>query len=153
MKPLPASTIDTAARVFVVANTPYYLYKQLRKDGSVQQLAEELPTETIKRMLSLYATKWSKRREAAVAVYALLTALSFKPTSEFLDFLASFDAPAAAWVDHFRGIIMSKPEVGAAIRLTIPQPRLGRGDVISDASSQISSATGLIAKVPSGGGE
>jgi len=134
MKPIAAKALDSAARVVVVSNTPHYLYKHLRTDPSVIKLAQRSSTEKIKRMLSLYATKWSTRREAIVALYALLVGLSFKPTSEFIDFLKSFDVPCAPWARYLGGIILSKPEV-ATITLDHSQPEIRHDSLATTAAS------------------
>src|SRR5216683_1327627 len=99
MKLPPKGTFDSVGSIYVVANTPMYLYKHLRSDPAVFRISSDLDTSEILELLHYYATgPGSKKHESLAAAYAYLVALSFKPTREFENVIRAFRAPHLRWL-------------------------------------------------------
>jgi hypothetical protein len=127
MKPLTKETLDRVARLHVISNTPYYLYDQLRSDDVVRSLATRMSSREIKDMLKAYKTKWARRWNSAMAQYALLVALSFKPVAEFRRFLASYTTPHLRWLAEFKSIILASQSTNSAVQVELSMPDLVAG--------------------------
>jgi hypothetical protein len=108
MNPLPEDALQQAATIFLVANTPPYLYKRLRENALVARLNETKTSAEIIELIRYYAGDGAGRPESPVAIYACLVALSFKPLPEFQEFLMAFDTPLVRWLPQLRGFILAE---------------------------------------------
>jgi hypothetical protein len=141
MKIIPVASLDNAARVFVVSNTPMYLYKHLRADPVVLQLARDVPTQSIIKLLSFYTGRGKKRAEALVAAYVCLIALSFKPSSEFREFLEEFESSVLCWLADLRGIIFGTKYADGRVSINVQAIRDNQPTRSAAATTRITQGT------------
>lgn len=79
--------INKISSVLAFANTPYYIFKHLKKESSILNLNRFLETEEIVHVLGLLIEKEEKSKDDYIVLYALLIALTIKPDEIALDFL------------------------------------------------------------------
>ena len=121
MNRLPPNEFASAARICLVANTPTYLYKHLSKDQTTQRIGHMATNEIINK-LSFYGGEGANEEESSVALYVYLVALTFRPLTEYREFLDRFN-PAARWIPELRGILMANGRANSIVTCSIePQP-------------------------------
>jgi len=106
--------LSQPAKIHLVANTPQYLYKKLRGDSLVQRVVNISTTADIVEALSSYGKEGDNSEVSPIAVYVLLAALSFKPLSEYKEFLDRFDPPIA-WIPELRGILFESATANSVV--------------------------------------
>jgi hypothetical protein len=108
--------------VYLVSNTPLYLFKRLRRLPAAQQLAralsgEELAAEYLRR------TKAQNRTPDDVAIaYACLIAITHKDPPEAVSVLRSLDLTGLAWAPAIRDLFTAKVPAGRSHYITITAP-------------------------------
>lgn len=99
------STLKTAAQVYSVANTPLFLLRKLREDANIRSVSDEFTGADIVDLLRQALREEPKSPLEAVRPYALLVALSFKPSCEFLQEAARLPAPFADWFPYIAEVL------------------------------------------------
>ncbi len=126
-----AHPFPEAARVFVVANTPTYLFKHFRSIQRIQALATKMSTEAVvKRCRELAALK-KPVMDDEVNFYVHLVALCFKPQSEFRGALDDLAKAPFRWAKPLVNLIVShakasdrivwEPQFKPSVRLSSEQ--------------------------------
>jgi len=110
--------------VYLVSNTPLYLFKRLRQLQAVQQLAhgaeaEELIEEYIRRVKAKERTM----EDVAIA-YACLVAMTQKESPEAISLLRSLDLTDLNWASVIRDIYFTKKPAESTGRIKILNPSL-----------------------------
>jgi hypothetical protein len=114
------SALDELAGVYVVANTPTYLFDRLRGHAAVLGLAESVDTRALLDFVQRVAHQ-SERRETDVAkAYAALVAVSFRPYPEWREDLKSIDLAALKWGESFRDIMTARAVTTAVSQHAAP---------------------------------
>jgi len=106
---LTENNIEEIYRVVLVANTPAYLYRTLRRKQFVVEIgsnrtAQELVDELVKVQGGLAAHD----SKAAAIAYGLLVALSYKPRREILPMLESLELNELHWGPELKTIVLSE---------------------------------------------
>ena len=114
--------LDQAAKTFLVANTPSYLFSHLRRDLTVQWMAQNFSTAELTDTLRYYTAEGAGEDVAPVAVYACLVALSFKPFPEYRHWMESFQAPGVRWLPELKGMLSAGREVTARLNIEVKPP-------------------------------
>lgn len=108
--------------VYLVSNTPLYLFKRLRRLPAVHQLAHAADT---KELLSEYLrrAKAEKRTLDDVATaYACLMAMTHKDPREIVSLLRSLDPTDLNWVSTIRDLYFVKVPAGSIHYITMTNP-------------------------------
>lgn len=98
-----------AVRVFVVANTPTYLFKHLRSIQSIQALAGETSTDALVKRCRELASVKNPAMDDELDFYVHLVALYFKPPSEFRRVLDDLSNSPFRWAKPLVQLIASRP--------------------------------------------
>lgn len=137
---IDAQAIREFREVYLVSNTPLYLFKRLRRLPAVQQLAralsgEELAAEYLRRTKAQNLTP----DDVAIA-YACLVAVTRKDPPEAVSMLRSLDLTGLDWAPAIRDLFTAKVPAGRSHHITIAAPavpsiRLGTNATTSSGST------------------
>lgn len=120
MTPDHSHPFPEAARVFVVANTPTYLFKHFRSIQRIEALATEMSTKAlVKRCTQLSALK-KPAMDDQLKFYVHLVALYFKPLSEFTGALEDLSKSPFRWAKPLVKLIVSRPAASDLLVLDTP---------------------------------
>ena len=92
-----AHPLPEVARVFVVANTPAYLFKHFRSIQSIQVLAAEMSTKAVVNRCRKLASLKKRTMDDELNFYVHLVALCFAPKSEYRGALADLAKSSFRW--------------------------------------------------------
>lgn len=110
-----------AARVFVVANTPAYLFKHFLSIQRIQALATEMSTKAlVKRCTQLSAMK-KPAMDDELEFYVHLVALCFAPKSEYRGALADLAKSPFRWAKPLISLIDSHAKATDVLILDTPE--------------------------------
>src|ERR1043166_4581759 len=105
--PYSVPDINRLEQLFLVSNTPMFLYKGFQRDNSVQQLSLKLSTrEQIDGFEALYG-KANKSGSEYVMLYAILIALTFKSDSDTKAFFKNIAHLDLRWAKNISAIYLS----------------------------------------------
>lgn len=122
MTPNHSHPFPEAARVFVVANTPTYLFKHFRSIQSIQALATEMSTKAVlKRCTQLSALK-KPVMDDELNFYIHLVALCFAPKLEYRDALDDLAQAPFRWAKQLVSLVDSHAKATDLLVLNIPGP-------------------------------
>ncbi len=99
------------ASVYLVSNTPAYLYRHLRALPAVQQLACENDLSDLVSGFADIAARADRSAEDAALAYACLVAMSCLDRAPATQALLSLDASALPWGGQVRDICVAKTPV------------------------------------------
>ena len=95
---LAPTELDQLVPIYLVANTPAYLYRNLRKASAVQRLAEtNIPMDLIDHILFVDRSPERDLRDV-VAAYASTIALTIQDSREVLRALQGLEVTNLEWV-------------------------------------------------------
>lgn len=112
--------IDALANIYMVANTPSYLFRHYRNNSSVQDFAdahsiEELVAE-IRRVSSIELTK--RTVDDIAVAYAAVVGLTFKDAPLVKAAIADVDFSKILWAQRILFLWEPYPTVDATLKLT-----------------------------------
>jgi hypothetical protein len=109
------------ARIYLVANTPAYLYRNYRADPSVWEIARR---HTVDDLVSFAVEHANERKlKDVVFAYAALVALSFKDQREVLDRTANVSFENLDWGRKLLELGRHEQTGNVKIEITVP-PRI-----------------------------
>ena len=112
--------IPAILRVYMLANTPAYLYRHLRAEPSLERLAKSSTPRELLAAVSAREGKPSRTAEDAAIAYGMLVALSFQNYRDVQEALAGWQPRALTWARHITSII-GQTAVGTTLtRLNAP---------------------------------
>jgi hypothetical protein len=118
---------EPLAAIYLVANTPSYLFKHLRRDEAVQQLARTATVDDLAELISEFVSKPERTALDISRVYAALAAMSLRPYREWQDRVEGLDLAMLDWGARFRTLMKGNavPVMIANVSApqTIPSPR------------------------------
>lgn len=94
---MTALNLSALADIYVLANTPAYLFKNFRADDSVMAVASDMSAQTLGAELDKLLTGNSLSFSELVGAYALLIALTFKEYREAREVLGLLDLAKLEW--------------------------------------------------------
>ena len=94
-----ALNLEQLGMVYLVANTPSYLYRHFRLDSSIQEVARGSSVEELNAAIKEKLSIPTERRtiEDIVLIYALLVALTFKDQVEVERSITSIELTTVDW--------------------------------------------------------
>jgi hypothetical protein len=97
--------LPAIVRHYMLANTPRYLYRNLRAEPSVASLADASTPKELLESVSAYEGKPDRTAEDVAVAYAMLVALSYQDRAAALEALADWRPRALSWADRILSII------------------------------------------------
>jgi hypothetical protein len=92
--------------IYMMANTPGYLFKNIRSLASVESLAKNYSVDELQNALEEIATEPISEIAGLLSVYAILIALSFKPLYQIKPLLENLELQIQ-WGDHLKELILA----------------------------------------------
>lgn len=142
--------LSSVADVHIAANTPAYLYKNLRRLGAIQQLADGFTADD----LVSHAVDLAQERDIAhlglCEIYATLVAATLRPWSELSHALSQYGLPNVRWAREIASLGRNQiptiigPLAHAEIRrptLIVPGDAGNRSEPVSTVSTVSSTST------------
>ena len=111
MNALDKLDLETLREIFIYANTPKYLYKNLKKDTSVQFIANNNSTDVLITAFNEFLAQASNDCDKAVQLYVILVALTFKNYSEVRPFFQTLLSNKFRWVKEISETFLSEAEI------------------------------------------
>lgn len=133
-------TLDTHAvrefrEVYLVSNTPLYLYKRLRRLPAVQQLARATDAKELHAEYLRCAKAATREPDDVATAYACLIAITHKDPGEAVPVLRALDTADLDWASAIRDLYFIKSPAGMAHRVTVTAPSVGVLRFAADATA------------------
>lgn len=100
--------IDELAQIFILANTPNYLYKNYSSDPSINKLAEGYSSEDLITVFREINRKEITSCEDVVLFYSVIVALSKKPSKDVRELFKEMNGLSFRWAKQISEIYFSK---------------------------------------------
>jgi hypothetical protein len=111
---------------YLFANTPMYLYRHLRSNPSIKELAENTTLEVLVKEYGIRTSKEKRTAEEVAVAYALLVAVTFLGYSQASAAFRQFDLSRLDWGNDIRDIFVRETtpetEITVSAKPTIFQP-------------------------------
>lgn len=131
----PGIDIDSIRNIYILANTPAYLYKELRANASVQRLARTLEVPELFEIYRQAARSKASADEVSLG-YAALVAMTLKDYHAVKEVFDRLSAYKLDWAPKIIDLFLSRPNAIQRISADITlDPRNGRQSYLSSASS------------------
>lgn len=105
---LPELDLRSVEKVLLYANTPYYVYKNLRIDKNIIYISEHLSSKEIISALEELMNRHDLSSVASVKAYSYLIALTFINDTSSLDFLRTvYHNPKIRWFKELINLHLS----------------------------------------------
>lgn len=108
MSSFDISNFRESAEWFLCANTPVYLYTNLKKLQEVENLSNGLSAKNLYELCRQFLEKDENIYESELAYYICLIALSFKNFSEIRSYLESLRTDKYKWANSIIMLIIGK---------------------------------------------
>jgi hypothetical protein len=128
-------TVREWREVYLVSNTPLYLYKRLRGLPAVQQLAQATGVKELKAEYLRRAGSGRHKPDDVATAYACLIAITHKDPDEAVPILRSLDTGGLDWAAVLRDLYFVKSPAGRAYRVTVPAPSSTTPKFATDATA------------------
>lgn len=100
--------IDELAQIFILANTPNYLYKLFSSDLSINKLAKDYSSEDLINIFREISRKEITTFEDVVLFYSVILALTKKPYEDVREFFKELNGLSLRWAKQISEIYFSK---------------------------------------------
>src|SRR3989344_7434722 len=100
MSSLKLATLDHLAAIYLVANTPAYLYDRYRAEQCIQSLARDKSTRELVAIATQIAADTNRTPTELAVGYAALVALTFKDFREATSVLDGVRLEQLEWSDR-----------------------------------------------------
>lgn len=97
MKTLSLSELERLAQIYVVANTPSYLYRHFKKDPAVEDLAKTNSVAELVSTAKIDGATAARSLPEIVSAYAALIALTLKDYNQISNTLREGNFPGLHW--------------------------------------------------------
>lgn len=130
---------DQLARIYLVSNTPSYLYRHFKADSTVQDLARlNSPLDLASTLGEIAAIDPNERTlRQIVSAYASIVALTFKQPREVFDAVADIRLSSIVWGDKILNLWNASEtttqvtEVVVPPKIVTPTPTSTRTNVVT----------------------
>lgn len=102
---------NSLTRIFILSNTPLYLYKNFRRNQTVQELSTRYGSSSLIEFVEQAVVEKKLTLEKLVSIYSVIIALSFKNYSEVVDFFNRLDRFEIQWSKELKEIWLSKARI------------------------------------------
>ena len=99
--------IDRLSSIYIIANTPRFLYVKLRGDQFVQKLGHDNSFEELSQSFITLASKKIETIEELTAAYVLYVSLTYKNYEEVFSFFTGEGKVNFEWFNDIRDIYIS----------------------------------------------
>jgi hypothetical protein len=108
--------------VYLVSNTPLYLFKKLRQLQAVQQLAQDADAKELFAEYLRRVEAEERTLDDVATAYACLVAITYKDPSEATSLLRSLDPAGLDWTTAIRNLYFIKIPAGNTYSIKIQNP-------------------------------
>jgi len=114
-------SIDTQelVQIFILSNTPYYLFKKFFSHPNIEILSEQYSTDDLIGLFEKEIIKEKNTYEEVVLVYAILIALTKKPFNEVEQFFIQLGEATFRWAKQISKIYFAKRKSESIIILDL----------------------------------
>lgn len=96
---IPAETISILEQIYVVSNTPGYLYKHFRREAGVERLAHTYSAEQLVEHIVEVESKEGRTLADVASAYAACVALTFHDLRLVLELMNRVELQKLEWVE------------------------------------------------------
>lgn len=111
--------LEEVISTYLFANTPMYLYRRLRSNASIEQLAKNTNLDVLLEEYNRRTSTEERTAEEVAVAYALLVAVTFLRRSEPSTAFRDFDLSRLDWGKDIRDIFISETPPETEIRVTV----------------------------------
>jgi glutamate/tyrosine decarboxylase-like PLP-dependent enzyme len=119
--------LPAIVRHYMLANTPAYLYRNLRAEPSVESFAASSTPEELLRAVGAYEEKPNRTSADIAIAYAMLVALSFQNYEDVQRSVVQWKPRILTWAQHIFLIIAQRAIANNIIAFTVPSGRIAGG--------------------------
>jgi len=116
---LHASELQDLKEIFLLANTPSYLYKNFRQNNSINRLSQKYEAQELITYFKVTAESEKIIFDDVITIYALLVAMSFKEYGVIKKFLSEMGKYQLEWLDELKTIIISNVRVTSTFTIDL----------------------------------
>lgn len=132
---LDTNFIRECLEVYLVANTPLYLYKRLRRLQAVQRLGRSTDAKELLLEYSRLAATEERSPDDVAAAYGCLVAMTHQDPLEATPLLRSLNRSSLDWALALRDLYLLQLPSGGLHRFVIATPRIPAVTLATDASA------------------
>ncbi len=103
--------MDSLKTIYIVSNTPMYLYKNFRKDASVQELSNRYSADELIDLFYQIMGDMGKEIEQLTTLYAIMMSLTYKECQQAKVFFETQELYDIEWFEEFRDIYFSTSRI------------------------------------------
>lgn len=103
--------ISSLEETFISANTPLYIYKNFRKNNSIQNLAEMFDSDYLIKLFNTLVREKRKDLETLIFIYSVIIALTFKDYFKVKRFFSKLDAYRLEWSKELKEIVLTNSKI------------------------------------------
>lgn len=99
--------ISSLKAIYLFSNTPMYLYKNFRKDPSVQELSDKYSADDLIDLFYQFANESDRNVENLVVIYSIIISLTYKEYQQVKVFFETKELYGIEWFEMIRDIFFS----------------------------------------------
>ena len=138
---IKSTYIDTEelVQIFILSNTPYYLFKKFFTHPSINKISEQNSTSELIDLFEEEKVKEKKTYEEVVIFYAIIIALTKKPFDEVKKFFLQLGDASFRWAKQISEIYFTKRKSETIVTLDLGyRSELLKTDFSSNANINVS---------------
>lgn len=130
---------EELVQIFILSNTPYYLYKKFSAEVSIQKFSEKYSTDKLIKLFKREQGKDKTTYEDVVLFYAIIIALTKKPYREVKDFFLGLNNASFRWARQISEIYAAKRFPQSIVTYDAKyKSELSKNDFVSNANTSFS---------------
>jgi len=137
---LQSINFENLIGIYLVSNTPAYLYKHFRSSTTIYELSRESVIDLTSEYMSI-SSKVEKNLEDIVKAYSIICAFTFKSSMEAEDFFSKADMDFLDWGEFIQKLFLSTASSEKIIFIDAPPPRVLNLNLNQVSISESDSAT------------
>lgn len=132
MTQLSAAELDQLAPIYLVANTPEYLYRRFRAESAIQRLAEQSKPADLVNLILQVDRSAERAVHKVVAAYAATVGLTLQDSREVLRALEGFEVTNLNWVDKILQLWDQNRTATTLETVAVRRPKILEPSTVSD---------------------
>jgi hypothetical protein len=103
--------LDILSQIYMVSNTPSYLYTRFRKEDTIIDISKKYKTEEIIETIEFVLHDKAEDSNKIIFLYALIISLTYKPYSKVYKFLSKLEKIKFKWFYEIINIYLQTAEI------------------------------------------
>ena len=129
--------IKEITRIYLLANTPMFLYRNMKGLYSLKNLIRNNDLPILIDEYDKRTTKKDKQAEDMAISYAILVAITFLDYQVAIEALKNIDVSRLEWGDDIKDIFVSRAHVYTNVELSM-KPKISTDELKSDSAANFS---------------